>query len=898
MTPPASTATARRLITGFVSNLTFPDADFATLVVPNVQSGRDLRSRIGGTYRTLTLSQLARRILTGQGWRVLPLGEQDRFYQRLFQHTHLEYLAPLAQRPGTRRVVAALMLELLRANLTPQELSRATLTARERDIAALFGAYLEQCAADQTFELAAAEYFAARAEFQPLTALVHGFAYFDTAQEALLNAVLGQGSVVTLPWHPQGRAQSRIALSVQGLEAYGFTHQPHGGQPSTVGERLTAGYVTGQPFGEFIQASFPSVEEEVRACLKQVIRWLDEGVPAERIAVVTRNEEVYLSALADLSQEYQVPLVSGRTLPLLHTALGGLIQAWLDAHQGDWSYSLTRRLLTHPLLPGSAEWLVKARQLSPQFPAGLKDWGELEWLAVPETTSPHEVLGILRRLLTELGVMDCCAENPTLNTAMTLLKRRLESDAHRRETGPREQVLGSVAHALRTVGVPVLLGRSGVRVADPLAMLGRSFDRVWILGLSHGQFPARTSDHPLIDAQVRERWAEHGVRLPNAALLSAAQEAQFLQALTAGRGEVVVSRPRRGPDGRPLLEGAYWQRLGTGRPLAPLPSGSEAERWLEVVLAGGAVPPELQPVLDAEQAREAGRLHPYHGLLQNGIDVSQRRWSPSQLHDAGACRFRWFATRMLGLPEPLDPDAAEDRRALGTLLHAALEGALAGEPGGAPADLASRLARAELAFGQAEQKVIKEGQLRPGPLWPVEREELRRTVQRAVAAPEFMPSGHTAFELEKEHQVTVQAGNYSYSLKGVIDRTDQTPHGLMITDYKTGSYVSRVVKGGQLNLEIQLPLYMQGTGAAGGRYYSIKKAELVRANKGAGPWRESPRSSYRWAEHQQDVQDFLIRLGDHLGAGDVRPSPDDAREACTYCYLQAVCRIRPNGGPA
>lgn len=898
MTFPALTSSDRRLVTGFVSDPAFPEASFTLLVVPNVQAGRDLRTRLGGSHRTMTLSQLARRILAGQGWRILPPGEQDHFYERLLHSVDLEYLAPLVQRPGTRRVVAGLMLELLRANLTPQDLQRVATTARERDVAALFATYLQQCEAEQTAELAAAEYFAARCAPQPRTCLVHGFAYFDAAQEALLGAALGAGSVVTLPWHARGRGQSRTALSVQGLQARGFVHQPRGSLPATLGERLTAGYVTGQPSGEFTQATFATVEEEARACLRQVIGWLDAGVPAERIAVVTRNEDVYLEVLADLSQEYRVPLISGRTLPLLQTQLGNLIQAWLDAHQGEWRFSLTHRLLTHPLLSGSDARLVRARKLSPQFPSGLGPWGELDWLAVPETTSPQQALGILRRMLSELGVMDCCAGDPALNTAVALLSERLRSEANRCEDCPREQVLGLIAHVLRTVRVPVLLDRSGVRVADPLAMLGRSFDRVWILGLSHGLFPSRVSDHPLIDARVREQWAEGGVLLPNAALLAAAQEAQFLQAVTAGRGQVVVSRPGRGPGGKALLEGAYWKRLGQGQPLDALPAGSEAERQLETVLTGGEVPPDLQPVLAAEQARAEGRLHPYYGALQTGIAVSERRWSPSQLHDAGACRFRWFATRLLGLPEPLDPEAAEDRRAVGTLLHAALEGALEGEPEGAPAGAAARRARAEQAFEKAEARALRSGELRPGPLWPAEREELRRTVQQAVAAPEFMPPGHTPVALEQRREFTVEAGDYSYRLSGIVDRLDQTPQGLMITDYKTGGHVSRVVKEGRLNLEIQLPLYMHGTGAAGGRYYSIKKAALVAGHKGAGPWRESSRSPYSWAEHRQDVEGFLVRLAEQLASGDVRPSPDDALEACTFCHLQAVCRIRTTGGAA
>jgi RecB family exonuclease len=77
-----------------------------------------------------------------------------------------------------------------------------------------------------------------------------------------------------------------------------------------------------------------------------------------------------------------------------------------------------------------------------------------------------------------------------------------------------------------------------------------------------------------------------------------------------------------------------------------------------------------------------------------------------------------------------------------------------------------------------------------------------------------------------------------YAMVGVVDRLDRTPDGLRVTDYKTGSSISRVVQDGRLTLEVQLPLYMEALGAVNGRYLSIEKAEEL---AGAGPAAESPR---------------------------------------------------------
>lgn len=83
---------------------------------------------------------------------------------------------------------------------------------------------------------------------------------------------------------------------------------------------------------------------------------------------------------------------------------------------------------------------------------------------------------------------------------MTLLTDRIDADARRDETCGREELLGLVAHVLKTTTALTLLGRSGVRVASPLAALGRQFDHVWVLGLSDTLFPARAAEHLLIDS--------------------------------------------------------------------------------------------------------------------------------------------------------------------------------------------------------------------------------------------------------------------------------------------------------------------------------------------------------------------------------------------------------------
>lgn len=863
------------------------------LIVPNLQAGRDLRGRLRGAGAAMTLTQVAREALREVGWVPLTPGAREVFLRDALAEVPFSYLEPLRFRSGTLLGLQRLIGELLRARVEPSALLGAAAPGRERDVALAYTAFVAQSEARKAFDAFGAEFFASRLpRVRARRTLMHGFAYLDAAQVALVDRLLAPGSVVTLPFAEKARGLKRVEETLDALERCGFTAQPLTGVPRRSGDQVVAAYVGGGSAPQaFRREEHPDIETEVRACLRQVRAWLEAGTRPERLAVIVRSENAYIGALADVAREYQLPLVSGQQVPLLHTPLGGLVQVWVDAHARGWRYSATRRVLTHPLVTLPFEGLAQARALQPGCPGGLAAWHEdLTWLEVPERTTWREGLGTLQRLLLDLGVRDRCAADPALNVALTLLMDRLQAESRWEGPCEREGLMGLVAHVLRTATVPVLLNRSGVRVANPLSALGRRFDAVWVLGLSDTLFPVRTADHPLIDSVTRSRWATEGVTVPDASTLATVEEALFLGAMAGAGLELVLSRPRRGPDGRELRPSTFWSRMGEGRPdeADSLPLGSESERLLAQALTGGALPESVQIKVQVERDRDAGQIGPHAGQLSQPIWASERRWSPSQLHAAGACRYRWFAQKMLRLDETRDPDQIEDRRVVGTLLHAALEGALTGEQAGDKAE--DRIRRAEEALKQRERALWASGELRGGPLWPIEREEIRRTAVRAIQSPGFVPPGWTPVQLEERREFSVQAGEHTFHLLGIVDRLDRTPDGLTVTDYKTGSYVSKVVQGGALNLEVQLPLYMQALGAVNGRYFSIEKGENLPG--GAGPGAEGPRRKYRWEEHRSDVNAFLQGLGEALAQGNVAPSPDHKREACAYCTVRPVCRDR------
>ena len=867
----------------------YPEAQALT---PGMQAGRDLRKALSSLGKTVTLTQLARTALRAGGWRLLPSGERLPLMQQVMAELPLAYLDAHRERPGTAEVLLGLMGEFVRADLEPAQVKAVAASPREHDVAQVFEAWIHALLEEKLFDAVSAEYLAARsAAVTPTPYLVHGFAHFDAAQAHWLSRLLGDGCLVTLPFQEEALGLQRTALSVADLQQRGFEVETLTSAGSGwVGPQVVHGYVGGTAHHPLPLTRFElaDVEAEVRACLRQVRTWLAAGIAPERVAVVTGNEDAYLGTLADVALEYDLPLISGQQLPLRSTPLGSLLAAWIDAHEQDWRFSRTRRLLTHPLLAWPGDLAQMSRRLQRTAPRGLGAWpGELEWLALPEVTAWPAALKVVERLLVEGGVRQRAVRHPPLNAALAMLVEELSGWAARGGEAAATDVLAELRELLKSRTVPALLSRSGVRVANPLAALGRSFDCMWVLGLSDGLFPRRATDHPLIDQFTRAAWAERGVRLPDLTVLAAAQEDLFLGALAACEQELVVSRPRRDLSGRDLPAGAYWRRLG-GAPV-PLPAldwGSQAEKLTQDALAGRGLPAMLRKRAEVEQGRGEGVSGPYQGQLQAGIEVGERTWSPSQLHSLGSCRFRWFAEKLLKLEEPVDPDELEDRRASGTLLHAGLEGALRGWQAGDRTE--TLVDRAKMAYEAKERALLASGDLRPSPLWPVTRQEQLETLERAVQSEDFLPAGHTPAQLEDWREFTVQAGTHTYRLRGILDRVDETPQGLLVTDYKSNRYVSHVNRDGRNDLEIQLPLYMLGLNALNGRYFSIEQAQNLK--EAAGPHAESPRRKYRWSQHKDDVLAFLVEVAQALGRGDLAPSPDVAGKACSYCSFTAVCR--------
>ena len=861
-------------------------------LVPNLAAGRSLRQMTRQAVPTVTFAQLARRELADAGWSPLPALERGARLLDLLGRLDLEYFGPIVQRPGTVAALGDVIRALLRSDASRLPPGR---TPRERDLSALHRTWVLELLRDGLFDAAVPEFFAARAALSPRLLTVSGFAYLDAAQIAYLDRLAAPGSAMYLAAATaSGLAEAHRtaqALVGRGWTAEGVVRPREDRDPrARIGDRaarITLDPESGQT-PECAVFVLPGAVEEAREVLRQVKRAHQQGGrPWHELAIVVRDEATYLGPLVDAARRYGVPLVSQARRPLLHSPLGSLLAAWTEAGRTGWPFEATAAVLTHPLVAGAVT--VGAR-LGRRTPDGLAAWqlgpqaAHLEW---PAAASGEDYLRFITRSLDAWGVLARQRRDPALGAALAATHGAL-APLSGGEVQERAAFLGALRLALSQASVPVWPGKGGVRVTTPLGTLGRSFQAVWVLGLSEGGFPRPASDPPLLDAHLRAHWSQSGVALPGGVESQAIEQALFFHALACAREELTLTRPEVSA-GRRAPPSPYLRPFTPGGPPATLHAGTAREARVHQAALGTLNDDRVAGLATLELARERGQAE--GPLLPGAVNPDTWRWSASQLHRFGACHYQWFAGKVMRLQPLPEPRRGLDPLGQGSLYHLALERLLTPYKGVAaplPDDLLGAL---PAAFDGAAETLSAAGEIDLGPLWAVERQDHLAVLSRSVVAPDFLPAGQRVHALEQPLDGHVMVDGVPWAFSGYANRIDEGPDGRTVTDYKLGAYISRVQDGaGRLNTEVQLTLYLLLGDAVQGRYYSLKRAAVL---QGTGPaWSGKAEDTGGWSTQLRTVQHFLSGARADVQRGDFRARPDAALKACAYCDVAPVCRFQ------
>lgn len=864
-------------------------------IVPNLAAGRSLRQLTRRALPTLTFAHLARRHLFRAGWTPLGQAEKDQRLTELLANLDLEYFGPLLTRPGTVPALAEVMRALLRSDAAHLPAGR---TARERDLSRLHRAYVLSLLRDARYDPAVPEFFAARTAVEAQSVIVSGFAYLDAAQIAYLDRLSAAESVMFLA---AARADelSEAHRTLQSLTGRGWQWQEldpwrtaDDSRLARVGDRAARHALKPDLLMDFDVPvlTLPSVVEEVREVLRQVkLAHQFEGRPWNELAVVVRDEQAYLPPLLETAERYGIPLLCQARLPLLGTPLGSFLSAWLDAALTGWPFERTSDVLTHPLITLPFDAQMRAARFGRRSPNGLKAWGDEGLLRELEWPTQHTGRGFLEHLtavLSRLGVLKRQRHDAHLGVQLAVLSQVL-SPFNTAQTFDRQTFLSEARALLAGASLPALPQKSGVRVATPLSTLGRSFQRVWVLGLGEGQFPRLTPDLPLLDAHLRAHWSQGGVYLPGGVESQGIERALFFHALACAREGLTLTRPEITAGGRPSEPSPFLRPFAAPTPPPEFHAATPTEARIQLARQGQLPDERIAALACQEQKRELGT---HSGpLLPDLIDSQDWLWSASQLHQFGGCRFHWLASKVMKLAPVPEPLRGLDPLTRGSLYHLTLERLLAPYVGQDAPSSEVLLDELPTTFDAATHVLQSRGEIETGPLWAVERRGHLKVLSDVINAPEFLPAGYRIGALEQKLAGSLSGGGKTWKFTGYADRVDVNPDGqALITDYKLGSYISHVKDpAGKLTLEIQLPIYLKLTASAAGQYFSLNKAKVL---KGTGPaWQAG---KLPWSAHEAQLDTFLSEVADAIDRGDYRALPDVDAKACAYCDMQSLCRFQ------
>ncbi|MCC7447939.1 MAG: exodeoxyribonuclease V subunit gamma [Anaerolineae bacterium] len=387
--------------------------------------------------------------------------------------------------------------------------------------------------------------------------------------------------------------------------------------------------------------------------------------------------------------------------------------------------------------------------------------------------------------------------------------------------------------------------RSGrVLLASIYEARGLPHNHVFLIGLSEGEFPARTAEDALY-TDTERRWLNaQGIPVMTRAD-SADESSLFYEVTTLARTMLTLTRPYIDDKGNEWPASPYWRAVRAVVDIAPerLPIAAQetiynAARHSDVMVALAQALNDMPMattwgvhnwLIDQPECAtcwnnvqwgrwiESRRISPhmahdaYTGHLSDAALLAKINellgadyvWSASQFNDYGLCPFKFFARRLLKLDVIEEPQEGMDQLQLGSLLHEILEYTyrrigeerLAITPENQPRALEilesvtdERLADAPQRFG-----------FRAAATWIQEQANLRRKLRKLVMQDfsdknplkKLIPGDRYAYRQEVpfgyRQDVTVDGEAGSLRVRGYIDRVDIADGQLVVIDYKSGS---------------------------------------------------------------------------------------------------------------
>jgi hypothetical protein len=352
----------------------------------------------------------------------------------------------------------------------------------------------------------------------------------------------------------------------------------------------------------------PDTDREALEMVREALEAVRAGVPLDRIAMAPSAAE-QVPALREALDIAALPYVALQGPSLLARPAGRAARLVLDIAAGDESASTVHLLLTAPgvswrrVVGGPAprgRWrgLLARAAVSDGLPSISR---ALAWLAEPAEPDPtfrpacDNLLAALREIegtVADLRAASCPGDLAQVLVARVatwlipgpdraaylahlqpLLRCRVPVEWRTSRTLVDEALGQAVPHGT--------LADPGIRVLDPMNLIGSEYDLVIGLGLAAGALPARPQEDPLLPDELRTALRARGWRIPESDSGTAREDRRFAALLSACAGRLVLSTPAwEVLEARPILPSPYLLEVQAN--LTGQPCGyADLERMLE-----------------------------------------------------------------------------------------------------------------------------------------------------------------------------------------------------------------------------------------------------------------------------------------------------------------------------
>lgn len=645
-----------------------------------------------------------------------------------------------------------------------------------------------------------------------------------------------------------------------------------------------------------------SAEQEAEAVSLQVRRWLLED--QQRIGIISEDRRLARRVRALLERQ-GLALQDAGGWALSTTSAAAVLERWLEAVEEDFAHAPLLDVLKSPFIclqedrqahlhnvrrfeqdvvlhENIARGLERYRKHLALRADRLPDWSEstrndIEQLLnrVDHAAEPlrnllqdeHPVAEFTAAVLLslqELGVTQLYAADPAGQRVLDELQSLHGAAEDCGTVLCWEEFRGWLGRTLERFTFQPATSQSTIQLMTLAQSSLQQFDAVIIAGCSAEQLPGKAGGQAFFNQAVR---AELGLTTWQDTLNL--KRHQFRCALEAAPRTLLTCCDEN--NGEPVTPNPWLELLETFHTLAYQESLHDHElmQLLRALQAQTGQSPALAQA--STTARPAPAIH--SALLPNA-------WTASTHQRLIDCPYRFFAADILHLSAQEDIREALEKSDYGEYVHRILQafhGATKGLPGPwqGPLGSAERDAAIKL-LKQISQAVFQQAVTDN----LVARSWLKRwlayipdyidwTIKRAT---EWQP-----YRVEQQMQREIAPG---ISVKGRVDRIDQSSHYQAILDYKTGATPRiEAVHEGEA---VQLPSYALLSEA------DVSRVEYVQFDKNKIHVNVSLEDD---ALHQlvNSVQQRLLQLVDAIGQGQPLPAWGDPG-ICRYCEFDGICR--------